>query len=162
MRRTIMRMEQSRAYPVAIDEAFDRLLPLPLTELFTTWSGPIPPVRATEQEGVWGSPGQQRLVLFTGPGSVRETLIRVDRPRMFSYELREPTGPLALLVARVEGQWRFEPAGTGVRITWAWDVQPRGRVARAGLSVFAWFWRRYAQAALTRLEGLLLSPQVSD
>jgi hypothetical protein len=75
--------------------------------------------------------------------------------------LSEPTGPLALIVARVEGRWVFEPAGTGVRITWSWDVEPRNRAAHQALPAFARFWRGYARGALEGLEGILLSSQES-
>jgi hypothetical protein len=159
---TTMHMSKSRNFPVAVAEAFDRLLPMPLSDLFTRWCGPIPPVKGTQQDGIWGTVGQQRVVRFVGPGSVRETLVRVDRPGEFSYQLSEPTGPLALLVARVEGRWVFEPAGAGVRITWSWDVQPRSRAARVALPAFARFWRGYARGALERLEGILLSSQESS
>lgn len=154
---TTMRMSRSRTFPVAVEEAFDRLLPMPLGDVFTRWYGPIPPVRGTEQDGTWGTAGQQRVVRFVGPGSARETLVRVDRPHEFRYELTEPTGPLALLVARVKGCWAFEPAGTGVRVTWSWDVAPRSRAARLALPAFAACWRGYAQGALEGLEGTLVT-----
>jgi hypothetical protein len=48
-------------------------------------------------------------------------LTRQARPRLNTSgagsELSRPTGPLALLIARVHGSWAFAPAGTGVRIT---------------------------------------------
>jgi hypothetical protein len=158
---TTIHMSKSRTFPVTVEEAFDRLLPMPLEALFTRWCGPIPPVRSTEQNGIWGTAGQRRVVRFVGPGSVLETLVRVDRPHEFSYELSEPTGPLALIVARVQGRWAFEPAGTGVRITWSWDVEARNRAARQALPAFARFWRGYARGALEGLEGILLSSQES-
>jgi hypothetical protein len=151
-------MAASRTFPVPVADAFDRLLPMPLDELFRTWYGPIPPIRGTVQHGVWGTVGQQRVVVFAGPGRVRETLVEVDRPHAFGYRLSEPTGPLALLIAGVEGRWSFEPAGTGVRITWSWQVSPRSRAAAVALPVFARLWRAYARAALARLEHLLLEP----
>jgi len=158
----VTRMSLSRTFPVPVTEAFDRLLPMPLSDLFIAWYGPIPPVRATVQEGAWGSPGQQRLVVFTGPGSVQESLVQVDRPCGFSYELGQPTGPLAVLISRVNGSWTFAPAGTGVRITWSWDAEPRSRTARALMPVFARLWRGYARGALARLEGLLLDTKRPD
>ena len=151
----IVRMAQSRTFPVPVAEAFDQLLPMPLSDLFAGWYGPIPPVRATIQDGVWGTPGEQRTVVFVGPGSVQEDLVKVDRPHEFRYELTRPTGPLALLIARVHGRWAFAPAGTGTRITWSWDVEARNRMAHLAMPVFARLWRGYARAALDRLEGLL-------
>jgi hypothetical protein len=94
-------------------------------------------------------------VVFVGPGSARETLVDVDRPHHFDYRLTDPSGPLAALVKLVDGTWRFEPAGTGVRITWSWEVHPRNAVTAALLPLLAWFWRRYADAALARLQELL-------
>jgi hypothetical protein len=154
-------MTRSRTFPVPVAEAFDRLLPMPLSDLFTGWYGPIPPVGATVQDGEWGVPGQRRTVVFVGPGSVQEELLDVDRPHEFRYELSRPTGPLALLVRRVRGSWAFTPEGTGTRITWSWDVEARNRAARAALPAFARLWQGYARNSLNRLKALLLEPPPS-
>jgi hypothetical protein len=119
--------------------------------------GPFPPIRRTEQVDPWGTVGQQRRIVFVGPGDVRETLVAVTRPHSFGYELTDPSGPLALLIATVNGRWDFDPAPLGVRVTWSWQVHARNRAARAFLPLVAFFWRGYARAGLARLE-LLLRP----
>jgi Polyketide cyclase / dehydrase and lipid transport len=149
-------MERSRTYPVPVAEAFDQLLPMPLSDLFTSWYGPIPRIRTTIQNGVWGTAGQQRTVVFAGPGSVQEHLVAIDRPHEFRYELSRPTGPMALLITRVHGTWAFSPVNAGTRITWAWEVEARNRMAQAVMPVFARLWNGYARAAFDRLERLLL------
>lgn len=140
-----------------VENAFDRVLPMPLNQIFAGWYGPFPPIRRTEQVDPWGTVGQQRRIVFVGPGDVRETLVAVTRPHSFGYELTDPSGPLALLIATVNGRWDFDPAPLGVRVTWSWQVHARNRAARAFLPLVAFFWRGYARAGLARLE-LLLRP----
>ena len=150
-------VEQSRTYPVAVEETFDRLLPVPLPELFASWFGPLPPIRATEQDGTWGTVGQQRTIRLAEGGSMRERLVSVDRPHRFDYEITGFAGALKPLVERVDGAWVVEPVGTGSRVTWSWDLHPRGRVGAVAVPVIARLWPGYARAALARLETLLLA-----
>lgn len=154
-------VEESRTYPVAVEETFDRLLPLPLPQLFASWFGPLPPVRSTDQDGPdpdepWGTVGQRRTIELGDGGSMREHLLTVDRPHRFDYEITDFVGALKPLVDRVEGSWVVTPAGTGARVTWAWDLHPRGRAGALLVPVIARFWPGYARAALARLETVLL------
>ena len=146
----------SRTYPMAVADAFDAVLPMPLPELFCHWFGPIPPIRAVRQDGVWATPGQERVVELTGSGSMTETLLAVERPTRFAYRLTGIKGPLAPLVEQVAGEWAFAPAGTGARITWSWQVTPRGAVGRAAMPVFGWLWRGYARRALAEIDARLV------
>ena len=152
-------MSASRAYPVGVEAAFDTLVPIPLDRLFTRRFGPIPAVRSTEgaPPGTWGRVGQVRTVRFAGGGSLREELDRVDRPTVLGYTLSRISGPMKLLASRVDGLWRFEPAGTGTRITWQWSVYPASRLAAPLLPLFAMLWRQYARRSLDNLEQLLLA-----
>lgn len=69
-------VEQSRAIPIAAEDAFRRTLPLP--QVFTSWYGPIPPIKGVrEQTGEWDGVGQTRVVLSGGGGSAREGLTSV-------------------------------------------------------------------------------------
>lgn len=146
----------SRAYPISVGRAFDLVLPMPLPVLFARRYGPVPPVVATEQVGTWGVVGQQRRVILQGPGAMLETLTEIDRPHRFSYVLEELTGPLALLVHHARGSWAFTSAGTGTRITWSWEVTPRGAVGRAAMPAFGRWWAGYADRALATLERHLV------
>lgn len=112
---------------------------------------------ATDGPEPWGTVHEQRTVHLRGPGTMRETLVAVDRPHAFAYELGRITGPLALLVTSVRGRWSCEPAGTGTRVTWTWDVTPRP-AARPLMPAFARLWQGYARLALAELEAYLLKP----
>ena len=85
---------------------------------------------------------------------MRETLILVDRPREFAYQLGEIRGPMAALIVGVTGRWLFAPEGTGTRITWEWEVTPRSGAA-AAMPIFGWLWRGYAVRALHELTSSL-------
>jgi Polyketide cyclase / dehydrase and lipid transport len=151
-------VEQSRAIPVSVENAFHGTLPLPLPTLFRRWYGPIPPIRAVQnQTGEWDAVGQTRTVLLTGGGSMREELTNIDAPHSFGYTLSDITGPMSPLVSRVDGEWLFAAAGTGTRVTWRWAIRPRSRLAAPALPVFALLWRGYARQALEDLSSELLS-----
>ncbi len=51
-------VEQSRAIPVAVPDAFAKTLPMLLPTLFHRWYGPIPPIKAVHgQTGDWSAVG---------------------------------------------------------------------------------------------------------
>jgi hypothetical protein len=149
-------LSASRSFPVEVPRAFDVLLPAPLPRIFAHRSGPIPPVRSVAQEGLWGEVGQQRTVVLADGTTMRETLTEVTRPDVFAYRLDDISGRMRHLVDHVDGRWTFDPVGTGVRITWTWQVTPASVYARAGVPAFARFWRGYARDALEAIEDLLL------
>ncbi|KLO31491.1 hypothetical protein ABW16_01170 [Mycolicibacter heraklionensis] len=149
-------VEQSRTVSATVADAFAGTLPLPLPELFRRWYGPIPPIKEIrDQTGDWASAGQTRTVVLTGGGSMREELTEVDPPLSFGYRLTDITGPLAVLVAHVEGRWQFAPVGSGTTITWSWVIHPRSKVAAPLLPVLGRLWKGYARQALARLSALL-------
>lgn len=151
-------VEQSRAIPVSVENAFRGTLPMPLPTLFRRWYGPIPPIKnVLNQTGEWGTVGQTRTVVLTGGGSMREQLTHLAAPDSFGYILSDITGPLSPLVSRVDGQWLFAPAGTGTRVTWRWTIQPRSRLAAPALPVVGRLWRGYARQALEDLSSELVS-----
>jgi hypothetical protein len=151
-------VQESRAVPVPVEQAYDWVLSVPLTSIFDRWFGPIPAVReVTDQEGDWGSVGQSRTIRTADGGSMREELTGVEPPHSFGYTISDVTGPMKLLVSSVDGRWTFEPAGTGVRITWAWTVHPASQLAEVAMPLFGWLWKGYARQALERIEELLLA-----
>lgn len=150
-------MQCSRTYPVAVEQAFDTVLSVPLEQIFDRRYGPIPPIRSTDgYDGAWGAAGQTRTVRLAGGATMREELTSVERPNSFGYVLRDVTGPMSPLAAQVEGLWSFDPAGTGMRITWRWTVHPASRTAAMLLPAFARFWRGFARQGLERIEDLLV------
>lgn len=153
-------VEQSRAIPVAPDEAFARTLPMPLPTLFRRWYGPIPPIKAIrDQTGEWAQAGQTRIIVLTGGGSMRETLTAVDAPRSFGYLIEDLRGPLSALVDHVEGTWIFTPHGTGTRVTWRWAIHRKSVLTAPVLPMFGRIWLGYARQALEALSDYLVGPK---
>lgn len=149
-------VDQSVVAPVAVQDAFHRTLPIPLPTLFHRWYGPFPPIsEVREQTGAWDAVGQTRVVHLAGGASMREELTSVDPPRSFGYRLSEVTGPMALLVDHIIGEWIFAPAGKGTEITWRWDIRPRSALTAWALPVLGRMWKGYARGALCDLSALL-------
>jgi hypothetical protein len=150
-------VEQSRAIPVTSEAAFTGTVPMPLPTLFRRWYGPIPPIRAVvDQAGDWDAVGKSRTIVLTGGGSMREQLTSYDPPRSFGYTLSDVKGPMAPIVARVEGLWSFEPVGTGTKVTWRWTIYPRSAFTARVLPVFGRLWRGYARQSLEELSNQLV------
>ena len=133
-------------------------MPMDLPRLFDKWYGPIPPIKAVrDQTGAWDGVGQTRTIELAGGGRARETLITVDAPREFGYQLTDIAGPMALLMDHVDGTWLFAPAGTGTLVTWRWALHPKSALSAPALPVFGRLWRSYAARALGTLSDYLLS-----
>jgi hypothetical protein len=151
-------VQESRAIPVPVEQAYEWVLPVPLTSIFDRWFGPFPAVReVSDLRDDWGTVGQSRTIRTADGGSLREEITSVAPPHSFGYTISDLTGPLKLLVSGVEGEWTFEPAGTGVRITWVWTVHPASQVAEVAMPLFGWLWKGYARQALERIEERLLA-----
>jgi hypothetical protein len=152
------RVSASRSIPAELERTFDAALTEPLTRIFSRRYGPFAPIREVrDQTGdVWGTVGMSRRIVLSDGGAVTERLLEVDRPRQFGYELSEIKGPLKALVSTVQGEWSFEPAGTGARVTWTWVLEPASSVSRYALPLLARLWRGYARQALEEVEKTLV------
>ncbi|RAU93914.1 SRPBCC family protein [Mycobacterium colombiense] len=149
-------VDQSVLAPVAVADAFHRTLPIALPALFHRWYGPFPPIKEVrEQTGAWDAAGQTRIVHLAGGARMREELTSVDPPRSFGYRLSEITGPMALLVDHILGEWVFAPAAAGTEITWRWDIRPRSALTAWALPMLGGLWKGYARGALRHLSALL-------
>ncbi|MGA7050336.1 MAG: SRPBCC family protein [Mycobacterium sp.] len=149
-------VEESRAIPVPVGEAFRRTLPMPLPDLFKHWYGPIPPIKEVrDQTGAWDVAGQTRTVLLAGGGSTCEELICVDPPRSFGYLLTKVRGPMALLVDHVAGEWTFTPSEGGTEVTWRWTIHRKSMLTAWALPLFARIWKGYARLVLRDLSDAL-------
>ena len=136
------RVQQSRSIPVEVDKAFGEVLVAPLPRIFSRRFGPLPPIREVrDQTGDWRSAGQTRTIVTSDGGTMREELTLVERSHRFGYEITGITGPMKPLIASVDGEWSFEPVGTGVRITWTWVLHPASGAAALAMPVFARLWR---------------------
>ena len=152
------RVSASRSVPVEVERAFDVVIVEPLPRIFSRRYGPFAPIREVrDQTGdVWGTVGQSRRVVLTDGGAVTERLTVVDRPTVFGYEISEIKGPFKALVSTVAGEWRFDAAGTGTRVTWTWVLEPSSTVGRYALPLLARLWRGYARQALEEVEQILV------
>lgn len=148
----------SRSVPAELERSFDVVLTEPLPRIFSRRYGPFGPVsEVRDQSGdPWGTVGQSRRIVLSDGGAVTEELTRVDRPTVFAYRLSEVKGPLKAFVSTIAGEWRFEAAGTGTRITWTWVLEPASSVSRYALPVLARLWRGYARQALEEVEKILV------
>lgn len=147
----------SRVFPGAPGDAFDRVIPTPLPELFHRRYGPIPPIKSVEgQDGVWGTVGQTRTIHTADGGSMREELTRVDRPDAFGYTITELTGPMKPLVGHVEGLWSFDAEGSDTRVTWQWTIYPKSAIAAPIMPIFCKLWRGYAARSFDSIGALLV------
>lgn len=150
-------VEQWRAIPVSVEDAFAGTLAISLPVICSQWYGVIPPIKEVrDQPGEWGPAGQTRTLVMVGGGRVKETQTSFDPPRSFGYTLSEITGPLATLVSTVDGKWSFTPAGTGTRVNWQWTLHPKSSTAAPVLPVFAKMWKGYARVVLEKLSAQLV------
>jgi hypothetical protein len=152
------RLEKSRTFPVTVEQAYDAVLPAPLPRIFRRRYGAIAPIaEVTGQHGEWGTAvGQTRTIRLRDGGTMNETLTVIERPTVFGYTISGITGPMKPLVSEADGRWMFAPAGTGVRITWRWDVTPTPRLGRLAMPVFARLWSGYARQAFDEIERILV------
>jgi hypothetical protein len=156
------RVSASRSVPAELEHSFDVVLSEPLPPIFSRRYGPFGPVsevrdQTGDQTGdPWGTVGQSRRIVLSDGGAVTEQLTRVERPTVFAYQLSEVKGPLKAFVSTIAGEWRFETAGTGTRITWTWVLEPASSVSRYALPVLARLWRGYARQALEEIEKILV------
>jgi Polyketide cyclase / dehydrase and lipid transport len=149
---------ESRAVPVSVEDAFDKVLTHPLPEIFRRRRLVIPPIKEVRgQAGEWGTVGQTRTIVTNDGGKILETLKTVDRPHSFGYTISDIRGPMKPLVAGADGRWSFEPAGTGTLVSWTWVVTPTS-AGRVLMPAFGAMWRGYARQALEEVEAILLTP----
>lgn len=136
--------------------AFATVIEAPLPAIFDRRHLALPPIREVrEQTGAWSRPGQTRTIVLSDGATMHERLVAVQEPDRFDYELTGLSGPLGLLVRRVEGRWAFEAAGGGTRVTWTWQVHPRSPLTRPAVLALRVLWGGYARLGLERVGGLV-------
>jgi hypothetical protein len=152
------RFQRSRTYPVDVQTAYDVVRPVPLAQLFCRRYGPMPPIRETRgHDGEWATEvGQTRTIVLADGGTLFETITELDPPHAFAYQITDIAGPMKPLVRKLDGRWDFTPAGTGTRVSWTWDVEPRSALAARAMPVLQRFWSGYARQAFEEAEPLLV------
>lgn len=138
---------QTRAQ-VAPGRAFDVIVPIDLSLIFTGW-GPFPAVRGTKnQTAAWDHVGASRNPDLSDGSTATETLTEYTPGHSFAYELTDFTNVLGRLAYGVRGEWTFTPDHEATVIRWTYEFKPRPArrsLIRLGLAPL---WRRYMQAAV--------------
>lgn len=148
-------MQVSRIVALPYEEALERFVPIPLTDIFDRRHLALPPISRVEApEGRFDQVGQSRTIHLADGGSMVETITVVSPPTEFGYRIDRVRGPLKPLAKEIHGLWTFAPAGDGTRIGWRWEVRPT-LLARPLMPVFAAMWRGYAAKALERVSELV-------
>jgi hypothetical protein len=149
-------MAASRVVAVHPDEALERFIPVPLTDVFDRRHLALPAIKRVDgPDGRFEQVGQSRTIHLADGGSMVETLTLVSPPNEFGYRISQVRGPLKPLAKEIRGLWTFEPVGgAATRITWGWEVDP-APLGRPLMPVFALMWRGYAAKALARLSEVL-------
>ena len=152
-------LEKSRTFPLGVETTYERVLTVPLPQIFGRRYWAIAPiVGVTGQQGEWGSDvGQSRTITMSDGGNMFETLTVIDQPNQFGYTISNVKGMLKLLVVAAAGTWAFVPEGDGTRVTWSWDVTPTKVIGRATMPVFARLWSGFADQAMDEI-GKILTP----
>ncbi|MBI5604313.1 MAG: SRPBCC family protein, partial [Deltaproteobacteria bacterium] len=143
-------------------EAFENIVPIDLTSIFTGYSL-LPAVTGTKkQTGAWDGAGQTRTVLLADGSSVQEMLTKYDLPNYFSYNVSHFTGILRLLTIEADGEWWFSSTPSGeTHIEWRYAFKAKSFLTAPLL----WFisnmlWRGYMQKALQLLKAQLLEKNI--
>ena len=148
-------MEVARQVAVPYEEAMDRFVPIPLTEIFARRHLALPAIKRVDApEGRFDQVGMSRTIHLADGGSMVETLTVVSPPSQYGYRIDRVRGPLKPLAKEIRGLWSFAPVGSGTKVAWRWEIEPT-LVARPLMPVFAAMWRGYAARSLERLSDLL-------
>jgi hypothetical protein len=151
-------LSDSAVFPGTPEAAFQALVDAPLEVLFPSRSGLIPPIKGCEgQDGAWGHTGQTRTVVLADGSRNLETLVAVERPSDYRYVLTDFTGPMKLLVGKVDGRFSFAREGDGTRVTWSWALHPRTPLTRLVFPLLGASWRTMARGMWPRLGARLAS-----
>jgi Polyketide cyclase / dehydrase and lipid transport len=146
-----------------IDTAFEVIVPIDLTKIFTGF-GMLPAVTGTHsQTGAWDHVGASRTVQLSDGSEACEQLTAYRAPSHFAYRIDRFTGPLRLLVSHAEGAWWFTEGRGGTRISWNYSFHPLAgrRVLVAILVAPIWrlYQRRALAAAAAAAERVMPSPE---
>ena len=134
-----------RELNVDIERVFDVVVAEDvLPRVLHRW-GPIPAVSGTRDlTGPWDTPGSERIVLLEDGNTVRERVLRWERPQRFEYRIDRFTSPLGRVVDHAIGVWEFTKADRGSSFRWTYSFEGHGALPAVLLKVFVRIaWARY-------------------
>lgn len=111
--------------------------------------GPLPEVLEVRlQTGPWDAPGQRRQLMLSDGGSVTETLVTVEAPHRFVYELSNFERILGRLVTGARAEWEYTAEGGGTRVDWKYTFFARPGAGAALKAIVRIFWAPYMKRVL--------------
>ena len=135
-------LSTSHVVPSSIERAMAVLFDVRLEDLFTERGGLIPHIKETRGDR-WSEVGDTRTVVLADGSTNTETLVGLERPTSYRYRLSDFTGPMRMLVERVDGEFMFSPSGDGTRATWSWAVYPKNGLTRLTMPLLGRSWRTF-------------------
>jgi hypothetical protein len=134
--------------PASPSQTFAIMTPVDPSRFYPRF-GVIPAtVAVQDQTGDWDAEGRTRRLLLGDGGSVVETLVSVQRPFRFVYELTDFRRVFGVLVDHARAEWTFqeEEQRTRVRWTYTFFAKPgRGLIVAA---IVRLFWAPYMRHVL--------------
>jgi hypothetical protein len=111
--------------------------------------GVIPATVAVEdQTGAWDAEGQTRRLLLSDGGSVVETLLAVQPPYRFVYQLTRFRGVFGVLVDHARAEWTFAEEGERTRVRWTYTFFAKPARGPVVAAIVKAFWGPYMRSVL--------------
>ncbi len=133
-----------------VEKAFEHIVPIDLTSIFTGY-GPLPAVVGTRnQTGGWNAASQTRTVLLSDGSSAQEALTEYEYPTRFGYTVKGFTGVLRFLAREAHGEWWFERVSgrEATTIRWRYEFVGQTPLMKPLLCFITRLWRGYMHKAL--------------
>ena len=123
--------------PGAIDDVFDFVAAEDVLSKILTGYGLVPAVAFTSDiSGAWDQPGSNRIVHLADGSTVDEGLTDYERASYFAYRVSNPSFALKHLMTEATGQFWFEAAEGGTKVTWTYTFKAKNRLTSLPLMLF--------------------------
>jgi hypothetical protein len=133
---------------VPIEQAFDAIIPVELSKVFTGY-GPIPGVTETsEQTGDWDAAGQTRTIHLADGSQTHEIIEGFERPERFTYRVGPFTGLFGNLIDHADGEFFFKPMAQGTSVRWSYTWYAKQQWMFPLLWGFTRLWKAYSRKGL--------------
>lgn len=140
-----------------IEKVFAETIPVDLSIIFKRY-GLIPAVVKTVPAAgaAWETPGLARHVFLADGNTARETLLKVEAPRFFSYKVFDFSNFLGRLTEFATGEWHFQADGTSTFVSWKYTFTPHNELSLLPLNfIVKTFFRGYMKQAMRLLKKYL-------
>jgi Polyketide cyclase / dehydrase and lipid transport len=121
----------------AIGDVFDFVAAEDVLSKILTGYGLVPAVAFTSDiSGPWDQPGSHRIVHLADGSTVNEGLTDYERASYFAYRVSNPSFALKHLMTEATGQFWFEAADGGTKVTWTYTFRAKNRITKLPLMLF--------------------------